>query len=515
MSNPAPTLAESRQRLLLAFLQLEAALVAAGFHSTSKFMLNELLRFVQACVPSWVWTIGRRGGKSSTIARLGVAQAVYGDWEVPPGDVGVVAIVSVSLAEAKQRLKTIREILDAIGEPYSATAERIRLRRRPAEFRALACSLQGVVGFSAIAIFVDEAAHLRDDTGSNPAREVVDKLSPATATCPTALTVLASAPDSVNTYHHERFSLGDTDQQITTHAPTWVANPTLTEEMCRQLAPSDRVFEREYGAIAQEQGSEPVFSKDAIMRALHRNTDRGRPMGKRVICLDPSSGTGGDAFTWIAAGWNERSNGDRVLSVDHADGQRGPFHTQVRPDELVRTRVRAVAYQHGADEVFSDQHLAPLVEAECRRLHLRFQSFAFTHEIKLDAVRKLALMLEQDQIVFPYGHGWIRKELLQYVEKTSRAGKVRHEAKGKRHDDIVSAILILMIVDSKGLLEGSPGHRIRRNDPPPFAGGKLESWAWTQPASSPADQVQIGPDGRAYYRRGGPGGGSALGGGGF
>src|SRR5690606_30550968 len=139
--------------------------------------------------------------------------------------------------------------------------------------------LQGVVGFTAIAIFCDEVAHWRDDTGSNPAREIVDKLAPAMATTsPSAFMLLASAPDSVNTYHHERFSSGDNEQQIVTHAPTWVANPSLTEEMCRQLAPTDRVFRREYAAEAQEQGSEPVFSKDAIMRALHRSTDRGRPI---------------------------------------------------------------------------------------------------------------------------------------------------------------------------------------------------------------------------------------------
>lgn len=180
-----------------------------------------------------------------------------------------------------------------------------------------------------------------------------------------------------------------------------------------------------------------------------------------------------------------------MLCVDEATGQRGPFHTQIRPDEIVRTRVRSMAAVHGADMVFSDQHLAPLVEAECRLCALRFQAFPFTNESKADAVRKLALMLEQDQLVLPAGNGWLRKELLSFTEKVTRTGKRKFEAKGKRHDDMVSALLILMIADSKGLVEGGVSHRVRRRDPKPFMGGRLESWDQTQERGGGIDDLRV------------------------
>lgn len=470
------TLEASRQQLFVSFLRLDKMLVAAGWHATSPWFLGELMRFTQASVLSWVMEIGRRGGKSSFLCRLGVCQAVYGDWEVPPGDTGVIAVVSVSLAEAKRRLKTIADILDVIGEPHSVTAECVRLHRRPCEFRALACSLSGVVGFTALAILADEVAGWRDDSGANPARTVLEKLGPTTATIESAFQVLSSAPDSVQTLHHERYLEGDTEYQITSNAPTWIANPTITEEQTHALEPNERVWLREYGAVASEHQNEPVFSRDSIVRALADNIDRGRPVGKRVCCLDPSSGTGGDAFAFLVGGWNEREDGTRCICVDAAEGVRGPFAHYIRPDEIVRSRVRTMCCAYNASQVYSDQHLAEWVESECKLLSLDFQSFPFTYDSKQDAVRKLALMLDQNQLVLPAGNNWLRKELLAFTEKHSRSGKTSWEGKGRKHDDLVSALLILMIVDSKGLLEGGPSHRLKRRDPAPHAGSPLESY---------------------------------------
>jgi hypothetical protein len=469
-------------------------LVNSGWHPTSPWFLKELLRFVGAVVTSWVMCVGRRGGKSSFLCRLAVAQAVFGEWTVPQGDVGVVAVVSVSLAEAKTRLKTIRDILDSISEPYSATAESIRLHRRPAVFRAIACSLSGAVGFTALAILCDETAGWRDDTGSNPAREVIDKLGPTMLTVPSSFMVLSSAPDSIHTLHHERFLQGNNEHQIVSHGASWIANPTITEEQTHQLEPNERVWEREFAAIASEHASDPVLNKEAVLRALSDNVDRGRPIGKRVVCLDPSSGTGGDAFTYIVGSWNERADGTKVICVDEANGQRGPFHAFIRPDEIIRSRVRTMCCAYGASEVYSDQHLAPLVEAECKLLNLDFRSFPFTHENKQDAVRKLALMLEQDKLVLPRGNGWLRQELLGFTEKISKGGKTTWEARGKKHDDMVSALLILMICDSKGLLEGGPSWKLKRRDPPPRAGSPLESYG--RPSSPRLDSLQMNSSGR-------------------
>jgi hypothetical protein len=153
-----------------------------------------------------------------------------------------------------------------------------------------------------------------------------------------------------------------------------------------------------------------------------------------------------------------------------------------------------------------------LVEAECKLLSLDFKSFPFTHESKGDAIRKLALMLEQDQLVLPRGNGWLRGELLGFTEKLSKSGKTTWEARGKKHDDMVSALLLLMICDSKGLLEGGPSWKLKRRDPPPRSGSPIENF--NRP-SSRLDGLQLDAFGRPVGLRRPRGGSENYGRGGF
>ncbi len=82
------------------FDALSRALVAAGFPDTSAWWRRELRRFLKSGKRRWIIRAGRRAGKSTTLCRLAAAWALFGDWSVPPGDVAVVAFVSVSRDES-------------------------------------------------------------------------------------------------------------------------------------------------------------------------------------------------------------------------------------------------------------------------------------------------------------------------------------------------------------------------------------------------------------------------------
>src|SRR5690348_2563921 len=84
---------------------LDEALSRHGFPRTSPWWMETLTRFYEGAHRQLVLRVGRRGGKSSTLCRVGVLEALYGQHRIPPGDVGVVAIVSVSRDEASQRLR--------------------------------------------------------------------------------------------------------------------------------------------------------------------------------------------------------------------------------------------------------------------------------------------------------------------------------------------------------------------------------------------------------------------------
>src|SRR4051812_16685676 len=85
----------------------DEGLVAASFPPVSPWWRQQIERFFRSGRRQLVLRVGRRGGKSSTLCRVAVAWALFGAFSVPPGDIGIVAFVSVSRDESAQRLRTI------------------------------------------------------------------------------------------------------------------------------------------------------------------------------------------------------------------------------------------------------------------------------------------------------------------------------------------------------------------------------------------------------------------------
>ncbi|NOU30979.1 MAG: hypothetical protein HOO96_24030, partial [Polyangiaceae bacterium] len=183
------------ERVFERFLALDAHLVTKGFPATSPWWKETIRRWLTSGKRQLVARVGRRGGKSSTLTRLGVVLALFGEHQVPPGDVGTVAVVSVSRSEANQRLRLIKAVLDGLGEPYAPTDGGIELERRPFAFRIFTCSIGAVSGFTAVAVIADEVSKWRAaDDGANPAKEVLGSIRPTMATMPNARIVLSSSP---------------------------------------------------------------------------------------------------------------------------------------------------------------------------------------------------------------------------------------------------------------------------------------------------------------------------------
>jgi hypothetical protein len=83
------------------------------------------------------------------------------------------------------------------------------------------------------------------------------------ATQPFAFEVCSSSPWGTDDYHAELFDQGDTDHQLTSFAPTWIANPTITEERTHELEPDEKIWSREYAAIPGATVSQALDREDA------------------------------------------------------------------------------------------------------------------------------------------------------------------------------------------------------------------------------------------------------------
>lgn len=194
------------REILRRFRALDLHLQAKGFPATSPWWHETIERFYLTGRRQLVPRVGRRGGKSSTLCRLAVCEALYGQHRIPPSDTGVVAIVSALREDAAERLETIRSILEALGwrrakagqagvNEYEERAEEIALPSRRIVFRVYTASVRRVSGFTSIFILLDEVAKWRDEkTGANPAKIVIKSIRPTASTMRNAKIVLSSSP---------------------------------------------------------------------------------------------------------------------------------------------------------------------------------------------------------------------------------------------------------------------------------------------------------------------------------
>lgn len=510
--------AESFLRKLWA---LDDLLADRGFPKFSPWWRAELSRFFRALAAGrrqWVVRVGRRGGKSTTWAKVAVAWALFGPWTIPAGDRGVVAFVSVSRDEAAQRLRSIGDMLRQLGEQFASRAEEIELGSRPCVFKVFSCSTTGVVGFTSIAVICDETARWEHrDSGANPAREVVGSLRPALATQPLGFLALSSSPWSQDDFHAQAFDAGETAAQITSSAPSWTANPTLTEAGTRSLEPDERTWRREF--LAEPQAAVAgAFDLDAITSA-QREVPTGLVCAPPVVCVDMSDGRG-DATAWAAVRWAWSKGEPRYLSrracvssrIRHANGDlieydepildrsgapvlnpsyigppapilivgpvrsiTGKFWQSVRSADLV-ARIAADARAWGARFVVGDQRSDYALEPLFARHDLRFLSIAWTAQSKVQAVTRLRSWLRDGSIILPKptdgdAAARLASELAAYQERLSPSGTVVYGGRSGVHDDHVATLLTAAMADARALLPASPTaprtYQIRAEDLPP------------------------------------------------
>ena len=427
---------------------LEGALVSAGFPAMSKWWRSTLAEFYGTRRRQLVLRVGRRGGKSSTLCRVAVLEALYGDHKIPPGDVGVVGVVSVSKDEATQRLRTIKAILDVLRVPYTPTAESIALVGKPIVFKVFACTSAGVVGGTWICAIADEVARWRDaDSGANPATEVLASLRPTMATQKSARLFLSSSPLGNLDAHAVAFDVGTSAFQQVAFAETWVANPAITESETHGLEPDPRLHAREYGAVPQA-GERSVFAPEDVARAFEPRLTRDHEVIARAVVIDASSGKK-DRWTYCLV---ERIRDcDRELTVFSKIGafDAKDFRSGDLTGAKAVAKIAAFAKANGVDTVHGDQRESMLMRDLFESNGVHFQEHVWTGPAKIDAVAKVARWFS-DKTILIGSHEPMRRELLTFEERITSSGSFAYGARGNDHDDFVALTITAALADIEG-----------------------------------------------------------------
>lgn len=461
--------------LFAAYKELDASLVAAGFEPTSPWWLEQLqnafTRHQRRQLRRWIIRAGRRGGKSSTLCRLAVLVALFGAWSVPPGDTAVIAIVSVKTDEAAARLRTIKTILTALGLRFDERGTELELRgERPVLFKVFPCNVDSV-GFTSVLVIGDEVARWESrDTGANPAQEVIGSLAPTMATQPTAFMVLSSSPWSTDDFHAKCFDQGDTATQMVSHAPTWTANPTITEAETHELEPDERVWSREYAAVPGATVS-AAFDPVDVSKCFGRSP-LGE-LGRGFLAIDASS-LRGDAFAWIAG---RVSDADElvVLECDAFEGEQ--LRNVSMRDVVKRVATRAKAWD--ARPIFADQREEASLTSMFAEEEASLEVFAWSEPSKDDAFQLLRRTMRERRLFLP-DHAGLRREYSNIKAHLLPSGRTKYATNGL---DYASCVVTLAhaVLDGHLLsgdafkwlnyanarLQGGPnGYQYGLNEPP-------------------------------------------------
>lgn len=485
------------QRVFDRLVQVDGLLVDAGFPPLSPWWRAQLQRFLVSGRRRFVLRVGRRGGKSTSLTRLAVCVALSGVVDVPPGEVCWLVFVSTTRDEASQRLRGIRAMLDALRVAHKSTAETIELEGVRIGFRVLTCSVGGVSGWTTGMIVADEAAKWTNADGVQNARDVLSALRPTMATQRNAIELLSSSPLGSNDAHAQAFDMGDTDHQLVAHAPTWVANPLLPEEVTKGLEPDERVWSREYAAIPQS-GAHTAIDVEGLRACVRHLSPYAEPLEGAEIVIDASGGRH-DAFVIAGFAWMlEPSSETEILWRPALDDQGNITASEATPmrDRLgniipnpkwhppaprlallnMQSLEGAIARQYstadvagqiawmardvGACRVHGDQFASWSWESELARHGLRFEAHPWTQSSKSDAVIRLRQLVKERTLVIDPGLGLELEKLLDeartFVETITPSGGISFGARGASKDDRIMTLLLGARCDAEGRLSGSP-----------------------------------------------------------
>jgi len=470
---------ERATRILGKLDEQEQALVERGFPPMSPWWRETIGRWYRGGRRHLVARVGRRGGKSSSLSRVAVVEALHGGHVVPPGDVGTVAVVSIDRREAKKRITTICAILDALGEEYGPVDGGVQLARRPIAFQVFTASIAGVSGFTGIFVFCDEVAKWRDaDTGANPATEVLASVRPTMATQPHARMVLSSSPLGAFDAHAKAFDEGETATQSVAHAPTWEANPTVSEAATHALEPDEQKWRREYAAVPMEGSEESMLSPSLLD---HCTVARTEP-------LSPIPG-----WTYVAAIDPATRRNAWTLIVGTLDAQRrrivvGAWQWEPKPGkpldpDAVFAEMAPILAPYGVRVVSTDQWSGDALAAVARRHKLILNQETWNQGRKLDAWDDVATWMRDGAVELP-AHPMLRADLLGVRRKVTPAGLslVYALTPDGRHSDFappIAAVLTALATVPRAVPQG-PGEQMEadalKRDLKRFAPKKPVRW---------------------------------------
>lgn len=440
------------------FRHIVDRLVPHGVPRPSDRWLGEVERFyLHATALVWFACIGRGAGKNLIGILCDLTELIFEHFIIPTGERHYIVHTSENRTEAEKTLRQMGQYLALLEIPHTATSDTIDLHGELSDrgVKVLAKRIGANSGFRSIGGTTQECAKWSDE-GMNPAEEVITSWLAQMVTHRIARKRHFFTPMARDGFAFEGLARGDTQHQIVSQGSTWIFNPSVTEEDCRALSTSDRVFRREYRAEPQA-GALSAFDNDAIDDAFRHPQPAG-VQGRRFIILDPSSGKK-DTFSFGVCGWVRPPEGEAwrpYLRFDFIDGFEGSFWKQIDGEKIADALVR-LAQAWGAQAIHSDQREELMLRAAIQRRKLAYYVHPWTATSKPEAVERVRRWLANRTLALCDGQPKsprVRSELLAFEERITPSGAFTFGARGSGHDDYVALLITAALAEIDGQIVG-------------------------------------------------------------
>jgi len=433
---------------------------------------RELLAEVEAGPRMHVWAMGRRSGKTTSAALVGLWSCLLRPELIARlgiGQRGYAVAVATNLAQARRLLADARSIVERSPLLHdlveAATEDEIRFATGTA-FAAFPCTARGVRGWPIFTVILDEAAHFQSETeGPAVADRVFEALVPSTAQFgDLARVVVASTPYGVGNLFADLFqraTSGELADALAQHATTAEANPTVEAEFLdRERARDPEGFEQEYAASFLAGGSS--FLEPERIAAVVAERDELPPShGRRWIAgLDPAFSS--DPFGLAIVGTDAQvSDGRLVLGLARRwtppKRKARSLEEERAIEDAVLDEVAAECLRYGA-RVVTDQFKAAGVADYLRRKGVSVRTEAMTAPTKTAVFKALRARIYLEALELydvPALVAELRRLRTRY---TAGQAAVVNPRVGGSHGDIAQALaLAVWEHDRHGMSVGRSG----------------------------------------------------------
>ena len=321
--------------------------------------------------------VGRRGGKSRTLALIAVYLACFRSYEqfLAPGEVATIGILAVDKGQARAIFRFVLGLLKAVPmlEPLIVRrdSETIELSNR-VHIEIGTASFRSTRGYTYAAVLCDELAFWRsDETSLNPDVEILRALRPGMVSIPGSVLVLASSPYAQRgeLFAAYRRHYGKDDARVLVwKASTLEMNPGVDQRIVNEAYENDpESAKAEYGGEFRTDLADFVSRETVDAVTMWDRSELPPDPGVTYSAfVDPSGGVS-DSLTLAIAHLSR----DAVCVLDALLEVRPPFD----PEKAVE-QCAALLRRYGVAKIIGDKYAGEWPPARFAEHGIEFEQSA-------------------------------------------------------------------------------------------------------------------------------------------